>query len=115
MGKMRNLKASNENLNLLVTPEEQQLLKKLHQFKEEVILSADFFETHRICSYLEELAAAFHKFYTFCRIIGSEKKLAEARVSLALATKDCYKKWTEHFGGFSTRENVINLKSLIGL
>jgi len=81
------LKASNENLNLLSTPEEQQLLKKLHQFKEEVILSADFFETHRICSYLEDIAAAFHKFYTFCRIIGSEKNLAEARVSLALATK----------------------------
>ena len=82
-----NLEASNEYLNLLVTSEEQQLLKKLHQFKEEVILSADFFETHRICSYLEELAAAFHKFYTFCRILGTEKKLAEARVSLALATK----------------------------
>ncbi len=81
------LKSSTENLDLLVTQEEQQLLKKLHRFKEEVILSAVFFETHRICSYLEELAAAFHKFYTFCRILGTEKKLAEARISLALATR----------------------------
>jgi len=39
------------------------------------------------CSFLEELAAAFHKFYTFCRILGSEKNLAEARLSLAEATK----------------------------
>ena len=86
-----NLSSSIENLNLLVTPEEQQLLRKLHQFKEEVLLSAEFFETHRICAYLEELAASFHKFYTFCRIIGSEKNLAEARVALAVATKNVIK------------------------
>lgn len=86
MAEKENLKASEENLNLLTSAEEQQLLRKLHQFKDEVFLSAHFFETHRICSYLEELAAAFHKFYTFCRIIGSERKLAEARISLAEAT-----------------------------
>ncbi len=80
-------KASVENLDLLSTNEEQQLLKKLHQFKEEILISAELFETHRICTYLEELAALFHKFYTFCRILGSERKLAEARVALALATK----------------------------
>lgn len=80
------LNASEDNLGLLTTDEEQQLLKKLHQFTNEVILSARFYEVHRICGYLEELAAAFHKFYTVCRIIGSEKNLAEARISLAEAT-----------------------------
>ncbi len=78
---------STENLHLLASNEEQQLLKKLHQFEDEVLLSAELFETHRICTYLEEVAAAFHKFYTFCRIIGSEKKLAEARLALAVATR----------------------------
>jgi arginyl-tRNA synthetase len=82
-----NLQPSTDNLNLLTTNEEQALLKKLHQFEDEVLLSAEFFETHRICIYLEELAGAFHKFYTFRRIIGSEKKLAEARLALAVATK----------------------------
>jgi arginyl-tRNA synthetase len=62
-------------------------LKKPHQFENKVLLSAEFYETHRICVYLEELAAAFHKFYTFCRILGSEKKLAEARLALAVATR----------------------------
>jgi len=81
------LQPSLDNLNLLSTNEEQLLLKKLHQFENEVLLSAEFYETHRICVYLEELAAAFHKFYTFCRIIGSEKKLAEARLALAVATR----------------------------
>ena len=87
MVEKENLKASTDNLNLLTSEEEQQLLRKLHQFKDEVISSAEFFETHRICAYLEELATAFHKFYTFCRILGTEKKLAEARLALALATR----------------------------
>lgn len=82
-----NLKISLDNLNLLVTSEEQALLKKLHQFESEILISAELFETHRICVYLEELAAAFHKFYTFCRIIGTEKNLAEARLALAVAAK----------------------------
>ncbi len=82
-----NLEPSTENLNLLTTEEEQRLLKKLHLFEEEVLYSAENYEPHRICIYLEELAAAFHKFYHFHRILGSEKKLAEARLALAIATK----------------------------
>ncbi len=82
-----NIVSSVENLNLLVKEEEQQLLKKLNKYEEEILYASENFEPHRICSYLEELAAAFHKFYTFCRILGSEKKLAEARLALAEATK----------------------------
>ena len=48
---------------------------------------AENFEPNKVCAYLEELAAAFHRFYTFCRILGSEQKLAEARLALAEATK----------------------------
>lgn len=87
MTEKEKLEASTQNLGLLKTPEEQTLLRKLHQFKDEVLLSAEAFETHRICVYLEELAASFHKFYTFCRILGTEKELAEARIALAMATK----------------------------
>jgi arginyl-tRNA synthetase len=82
-----NLKLSVDDLHLLTSDEEQQLIKKIIQFKEEALFSAEGFETNRICTYLEELAAAFHRFYTFCRIIGSEKKLAEARIALATAAK----------------------------
>jgi arginyl-tRNA synthetase len=82
-----NIKASTKHLDLLVENEEQQLLKKLNQYEEEMLYASENFEPHKICTYLEELAAAFHKFYTFCRILGSEKKLAEARLGLAEATK----------------------------
>lgn len=82
-----NLKPSTDNLNLLIEEEEQTLLKKLYKFEEEVLYSAENFEPQKICAYLEELAAAFHKFYTFRRILGSEKNIAEARLALAVATK----------------------------
>ena len=87
MTEREELKSSMENLSLLVTNEEQLLLKKLHKFKDEIEYSTELFEAHRICAYLEELAGLFHRFYTVCRIIGSEKNLAEARIALVTATR----------------------------
>ncbi len=91
MTKDEGLNSSLENLDLLTTKEEQNLLKKLYEFPHDVIFSAENFETNRITSYLEELAALFHRFYTECRIIGSEKKLAEARIALCIAVQTVIK------------------------
>jgi len=85
--KEQNLHASFSNLNLLTTESEINLMKKLHQFQDEVLYSAENYEPHRIANYLEELAANFHRFYTECRILGSEVNLAEARIALAEATQ----------------------------
>ena len=87
MTKEEGLSVSLENLSVLTTEEEQSLLKKLYEFPDEVLYSAENFETHKITTYLEELAALFHKFYTECRIIGSEKNLAEARIALCVAVQ----------------------------
>jgi len=87
MTETQDLHSSTDNLHLLIKEEEVNLMKKLSQFEEEVLSSAINFEPHKIATYLEELAAFFHKFYTECRIIGTEKSLAEARISLATATK----------------------------
>jgi len=87
MTKGEGLEYSTENLNLLKTTEEQNLLKKLFEFPDEVLYSAEFYESHRIPGYLEELAGLFHRFYTECRIIGSEKNLAEARIALCIAVQ----------------------------
>jgi arginyl-tRNA synthetase len=81
------LKPETTLLHLLTTEEEQILLRKLHKFEEEILYSAENYEPQRICTYLEELAAAFHKFYTFRRILGTERDLAQARLALAVATK----------------------------
>ena len=91
MTKTEGLEYSLENLDLLIATEEQNLLKKLFEFPDEVLYSSEYFETHRIPGYLEELAGLFHRFYTECRIIGSEKKLAEARIALCIAVQTVLK------------------------
>ncbi len=79
------LEVSINNLDLLVHDDEQNLIKTLFQFEEEVELSAEGLETHIICTYLYELAAAYHKFNRTCRILGTETSLAEARLALSYA------------------------------
>ena len=83
----QNLSASDDNLELLNSQTEMNLMKKLYQFEEEVLYSAENYEPHRIANYLEDVAAQFHRFYTECRILGTEEKLAAARISLAMATQ----------------------------
>jgi len=83
----QNLVANFDNLSMLNSFTEIDLLKKLHQFEDEMLYAAELYEPHRVCNYLEELAGLFHKFYNECRIIGSEKKLSEARITLILAVK----------------------------
>lgn len=85
--KRENLEPSVDNLNLLVDEHEQNLLKALHGFEEKVLYSAENLETNIICNYLEELATAYHRFHRFCRILGTERKLAEARLALVTATR----------------------------
>lgn len=83
----QDLRLSHEHLDLLDQAIEQQLIKHLHQYKEDLYTSAVNFEPHKLANYLETLASLFHKFYTECRIIGSEKNLAEARIALISAVK----------------------------
>jgi arginyl-tRNA synthetase len=87
----QNLFPSNENLGLLNSQTEMNLMNKLYQFEDEVLYSAENYEPHRIANYLEEVASLFHKFYTECRILGTEVKLATARISLAMATQTVLK------------------------
>ena len=80
------LEVSTNNLNLLIHEDEQVLLKVLHNFVEEVYNSAENLEPHKLCTYLYDLAGSYHKFNRTCRILGTERNLAEARLALAYAT-----------------------------
>lgn len=84
--KEEQLEISVNHLELLTHEDEQALLKVLHNFKEEVLNSAENLETHKLCTYLYDLASAYHRFNRSCRILGTEKNLAEARLALAFAT-----------------------------
>ena len=80
--------AANEvDFSLLSGDAEKALIKQLAHYSEVVRLAARDYDPSHINRYLTELAAAFHKFYTVCRIKGEEKPVLLARLKLADAAR----------------------------
>ena len=59
------------------------LIKEIGRYGEVVALAARNYDPSHINRYLTELAAAFHKFYTACRIKGEADSVLLARLKLA--------------------------------
>jgi arginyl-tRNA synthetase len=72
---------------LLTHESELELLRKLSEFPEVVETAAATFGPHRLTRYAEEAAAAFHHFYTECRVISDDVALTQARLWLAAGAK----------------------------
>jgi arginyl-tRNA synthetase len=76
---------------LLSHEKEGDLLRALADFPRVVATSAELREPHRVARYLEDTAAAFHKFYDVCRVLprGDEEiePVHKARLTLVGATK----------------------------
>jgi arginyl-tRNA synthetase len=77
----------NADLNLLSDPSELQLIRKLLALPEVIELAANNLEPHHLPHYSQELATAFHWFYTQCRVISDDSDLTAARLTLCLASK----------------------------
>jgi len=75
-----------EQFDALTEEAELDLLRKLGEFPEMVELAADTLAPHRLTRYVEQLAAAFHRFYTECRVITDDDALTQARLWLSEAT-----------------------------
>jgi arginyl-tRNA synthetase len=75
------------DLSLLTHPSELDLLRTLADLPEVVENAAASRGPHRLTHYAEEVAAAFHRFYTDCRIIGEDQALTQARLWLSVGTK----------------------------
>lgn len=73
------------NLSLLTHESEIAIIKQMLQFPDALNLAARFREPHRLITYLNELAALFHRFYHDCRILGEAEDLANARIALLSA------------------------------
>jgi arginyl-tRNA synthetase len=56
------------------------------------------YEPHRLVSYLMNLAAAFHVFYTQHRILDAPKETAEARLSLVQGVRTVLRNALEMMG-----------------
>lgn len=78
---------SQDELCLLNTPEERELIRHISEFTGEIEASAKSYDSARITRYVLELATLFHKFYNACRVKVDDEKLCNARISLCLAAK----------------------------
>ena len=76
---------TDEELALLSTPEEIELLRHIASYTDEIAAAARGYDPARITRYVITLANLFHSFYNACRIGGEEDSLAHARLQLCSA------------------------------
>ncbi|MEV8517239.1 arginine--tRNA ligase [Dactylosporangium sp. NPDC051484] len=88
---------------LLVHEKELDLLKALGDFPAVVATAAELREPHRVARYLEDLAAAYHRFYDNCRVLpmGDEPFTETNRARL----------WLND----ATRQVIVNGLDLLGV
>ncbi len=72
---------------LLQTKEEIELIKAIAKFPSEIVAAASSYNPSRITRFALDIATLFHKFYTVCKVKGSEEALLKARLSLCSAVK----------------------------
>ena len=71
------------DVSLLTHPAELELVRKMLQLPELIQLMAERSEPHHLPHYAQELAAAYHQFYTECRVLDDEQSaLSSARLHL---------------------------------
>ncbi|MFH0886867.1 MAG: arginine--tRNA ligase, partial [bacterium] len=70
------------DVSLLKGDSERALIKRLWDYPDELILSAEHREVHRLTNYLRDVAGLLHSFYHQCRVVGENKDLTLARLAL---------------------------------
>ena len=86
--KEMNLSASVEGAALLTAEREIDLLKKIGDFPQIVSDAAKTRSPHRVATYIQELAAAFHSFYNAEKVLDADnREMSEARLALITATR----------------------------
>ena len=78
---------SSEELSLLSSGEEKDLIRHLAMYTSEIIEAAKGYDPARITRYVVTLATLFHKFYNACRVKCDDESLMFARISLCLCVK----------------------------
>lgn len=80
--------AADEELNLLNTNEELELIRHLSGLTDEIITAAKAYDPAKITHYVIELATLFHKFYNAQRVMCDNEGLMQARLNLCIAVKN---------------------------
>ncbi len=76
---------TDEELALLNTQEEIDLIRHLSAYTDEIVAAAKDYDPARITRYVITLATLFHKFYNTCRVKDEEDHLRAARICLCKA------------------------------
>ncbi len=74
-------------LDLLTHDTEEELIRRISTFPEVVDYAAAERAPHRVARFAEELAEAFHRFYTECQVVSDDQDLTRARYWLCVATR----------------------------
>jgi len=80
-----------EELLLLNTKEEKDLIRHLSSLTDEIVAAAKAYDPAKITHYVIELATLFHKFYNAQRVMIDDEGLMQARLYLCTAVKNTIK------------------------
>ncbi len=80
-----------DELKLLCTSEEKELIRHLSSLTDEIVLAAKNYDPARITRYVVELSTLFHKFYNACRVSVEDESLMQARLYLCICVRDTIK------------------------
>lgn len=80
-------KCTFDELNLLTSPEEHELIRHLGALPSEIEASAKEYDPARLTRYILDLATLFHKFYNSKRVKGENEPLMQARLNLCIAVR----------------------------
>ncbi len=75
-------KCNTDELTLLNTAEERELIIHISALTDEIISAAKSYDPAKLTHYVMELATKFHKFYSVCRVKDAEETLMQARLTL---------------------------------
>lgn len=88
-----------ESFALLTHEKEIALMKYINEFSDVVADAAKLRAPHKVCNYIQKLAAHFHSFYNACKVIDPEhEELSAQRLALLQATKITLKNALELIG-----------------
>ena len=78
---------TDDELKLLNTPEETELIRFLATLPNTIIDAATYYNPAVITRYIMDLATKFHRFYASCRVKGQDESLLQARLNLCNCSK----------------------------
>lgn len=80
-----------DELNLLSSPEEIELIRHIAMLPNEIIAVSENYDSSKITRYCMEIAAKFHRFYNACRVKTDNEQLLQARLALCICVKTIIK------------------------